>query len=188
VETFGYYGRHESGAAYPWCVVFVCWCANQVGVLGELIPKTVSSSTMYRWFRGHTGITQTPKAGDNGLVKGTTTPSNHTFIIYGVSGNSILTIEGNIDDGVVRRTRKLTDKDILGFETVPWDNSKIIYVDNVDYEGLNARYINNNKKTGKVLPIATQVLVQIFGGNKAILSKETYLDKRYLSEKNQHTK
>ena len=26
-----YYGREVSGAAYPWCMVFVQWCFDQIG-------------------------------------------------------------------------------------------------------------------------------------------------------------
>lgn len=183
-----YYGRHVSGNAYPWCVVFVCWCADQVGVLGKLIPRTASSSTMYRWFRDNTSITKTPKAGDIGFLKGTTTPASHTFIVYEVNGNEITTIEGNIDNKVITQKRKLTDSNILGFGVVKWDTSIIRYVDNVDYEGLNVRYIGNNKPTGKVLPIATQVRVLDFKGDKAILSKETFVYSAYLSNTMPHYK
>ena len=128
-----YYGRHVSGSSYPWCVVFVCWCANQVDVLGSLIPKTASSSTMYRWFKKNTSITMKPKKGDIGFLKGDTTPASHTFIVYEVDGNKITTIEGNIDNKVVKQTRKLTDSDILGFGVVDWELGKTKYVDNVDY-------------------------------------------------------
>ena len=178
-----YYGRHVSGAAYPWCVVFVCWCAEQVGVLEKLIPRTASSSAMYRWFKSNTGITKTPKPGDIGFLKGDSTPASHTFIVYQVDGNSIITIEGNIDNKVVKQTRKLTDSNILGFGIVNWDLGETRYVDNVDYEGLNVRYISTGNKTGRVLPIATEVIVYSYQGNKALISKETYVDKRYLSDK-----
>ena len=34
-----YYGRHVEGSGYPWCDVFVSWCANEVGILDNLVPK-----------------------------------------------------------------------------------------------------------------------------------------------------
>lgn len=177
-----YYGRKVNESSYPWCVVFVCWCANKVGVLGTLIPRTASSSTMYRWFKNNTGVTLNPRPGYIGFLKGTTTPASHTFIVYDVNGDTITTIEGNIDNKVVMQKRKLTDKDILGFGMVKWDNGYTRYVDNVDYEGLNVHYISNNKTTGQVLPIATRVNVLEFKGNKAIISKDTYVYSEYLSK------
>lgn len=175
-----YYGRSVSGSAYPWCVVFVCWCANQVSVLNSLIPRTASSSTMYRWFKNNTTITMTPRRGDIGFLKGTTTTASHTFIVYEVNGNTITTIEGNIDNKVVKQTRKLTDNNILGFGSVDWELGRTRYVDNVDYEGLNVRYISNNKKTGQTLPMATEVKVLQVVNNKAHISLNEYVDNNYL--------
>lgn len=183
-----YYGRHVSGSSYPWCVVFVCWVANECNVLGSLIPRTASSSTMYRWFKKNTSITMQPRPGYIGFVKNTGSnkasyPAEHTFIVYEVNGDTITTIEGNIDNRVIKQKRKIDSK-LLGFGVVNWDYTTVYkYVDNVDYEGLNVRYINTGNKTGKVLPIATEVDVLRYEGNKAIISKETYVDKNYLSEK-----
>ena len=178
-----YYGRSVSGTAYPWCVVFVCWCANEVGVMGSLIPRTASSSTMYRWYKNNTSITMNPKAGDIGFLKGDTTPASHTFIVYEVNGNKITTIEGNIDNKVVKQTRKLTDSNILGFGVVGWERGQTKYVDNVDYEGLNVRYISNGKKTGQVLQMATEVKVLQVVNNKAYISSSEYVDNNYLVSK-----
>lgn len=182
-----YYGKHVSGSSYPWCVVFVCWVANQVGVLKELIPRTAGSSTMYRWFKNHSGITMQPKRGDIGFVKSTLPdkdkyPAEHTFIVYEVKGNKITTIEGNIDNKVVKQTRKIDDK-ILGFGVVNWDLGQIKYVDNVDYEGLNVRYISNGKKTGTVLQEATEVNVIEIENNKAYISLSEYVNNNYLVDK-----
>lgn len=182
------YGAWYGMNGQPWCAMFVSWCANEVGVLNKLIPKYASSSAGYRWFKKNTYITMKPKAGDIGFLKNSdpsksgTYPAEHTFIVYEVKGNIITTIEGNIDNSVKKLTRHLTDKNILGFGVVEW-SSVYMYVDNVDYEGLNVRYISTNKKTGKVLPIGTELEVISYDGNKAIISKETYVDKNYLSTK-----
>ena len=38
-----YYGRAVNGrtgtSEYAWCVTFICWCANQIGILNSLIPR-----------------------------------------------------------------------------------------------------------------------------------------------------
>ena len=181
-----YYGKKVNGSSYPWCVVFVCWCANQVGVLGSLIPKTASSSTMYNWFKKNTGVTLNPKPGYIGFIKNTGSDKNkyvaeHTFIVYEVNGDTITTIEGNIDNRVIKQKRKLDSK-ILGFGIVNWNYDEVRYVDNVDYEGLNVHYLKDNKNTGQVLPIATRVNVLEFKGNKAIISKDTFVYSAYLSK------
>ena len=183
-----YYDRHVSGSSYPWCVVFVCWVASQCNVLGSLIPRTASSSAMYRWFKKNTNITMQPLPGYIGFVKNTGSnkasyPAEHTFIVYEVNGDTITTIEGNIDNRVVKQKRKIDDK-ILGFGVVNWDYSTVYkYVDNVDYEGLNVRYVSNGAKTGKVLQQATRVEVFKEDGNKAYISNTTYVDKNYLVNK-----
>lgn len=183
-----YYGREVNGSSYPWCVVFVCWCASQVGVLEKLIPKTASSSAMYRWFKKNTSIAMQPKPGYIGFVKNTgvdkvSYPAEHTFIVYDVNGDTITTIEGNIDNKVIKQTRKIDNK-LLGFGVVNWDYETVYkYVDNVDYEGLNVRYASNGAKTGQLLQQATRVEVFKEDGNRAYISNTTYVDKNYLVSK-----
>lgn len=179
------YGKWYGLNPAPWCCMFVSWCANEVGILGKLIPKYKGAGTGYNWFKNRDQLTMKPKAGDIGFLKPTVkgATSSHTFIVYKVDGNVITTIEGNENNGVIKHTRKLTDKNILGFGSVKYPEDPVVrYVDNVDYEGLNVRYIASNKNTGKTLPIGTKVDVLEFKGNKAIISKETYVYSDYLSK------
>lgn len=80
-------------------------------------------------------------------------------------------------------------KDMNWFRSLVYDKihggetHMIKYVDNVDYEGLNVRYISSGLKTGQIIPIGTKVEVFKISGNKAIISENTYVDKRYLSDK-----
>lgn len=180
------YGKWYGLNPAPWCCMFVSWCANEAGILGTLIPKYKGAGTGYRWFRDRNQLTMKPKAGDIGFLKPSSPQytSSHTFIVYKVDGNKITTIEGNLGNGVVEHTRLLTDNNILGFGSVKYPEEKDIrYVDNVDYEGLNVRYVSNNKKTGKTLYIGTKVEVIEIKKNKALISKTTYVDKNYLSKK-----
>lgn len=180
------YGKWYGVNPAPWCCMFVSWCANEAGILGTLIPKYKGAGTGYNWFKNKNQITMKPKDGDIGFLKPTIkgATSSHTFIVYKVDGNKITTIEGNENNAVIKHTRKLTDKNILGFGSVDYPKEKDIrYVDNVDYEGLNVRYLSNNKKTGKVLQVGTKVEVIKEIDNKALLSENTYVDKHYLSKK-----
>jgi len=183
------YGEWYGMNGQPWCAMFVSWCANQVGVLNTLIPKYASSSAGYKWFQKNTGVTMSPKPGYIGFIKNTgsnkkTYPAEHTFIVYDVQGNYVITIEGNLDNAVKKYKRKIDDK-ILGFGVVNWEYDKYTYkyVDNVDYEGLNVRYINNGKKTGQLLQEGSRVPVYDIKGNKAIISETTYVNKNYLVDK-----
>lgn len=182
------YGDWYGMPNQPWCAMFVSWCANQVGILNTKVPKYAGAGTGYNWYKKRNLITTEPKAGYIGFLKPTQAGkvSSHTFIVESVSGNTITTIEGNLDDSVKRNTRKKTDKDLLGFGIVELDNpviSSTYYIDNVDYEGANVRYANNGNKTGQVLPIATKVDIIKITDSKAYLTSNTYVDKSLISTK-----
>lgn len=178
------YGKWYGINPGHWCCMFVSWCAYEVGILKTLIPRYSGAGTGYRWFEKRNLITKKPKAGDIGFLKPTRSDavSSHTFIVYKVEGNKITTIEGNLGNGVVKNTRYLTDKNILGFGVVEYPK-EVKYVDNVDYEGLTVRYIKNGKATGELLQEATKVEVEKIVGSKAYLNNEKYVDKNYLVNK-----
>ncbi|MCX4365118.1 MAG: LysM peptidoglycan-binding domain-containing protein [Bacilli bacterium] len=120
------YGKWYGMNNCSWCAIFVSWCAAQVGIIKTLIPRYSGCGTGYNWFKNKGLITMKPKAGDIGFIKPTkpTATSSHTFIVYKVDGNVITTIEGNYPDGVKKITRKLTDKNILGFGSVQWEDEE----------------------------------------------------------------
>lgn len=97
----------EYGLNYnPWCEMFVWWCANKAGIGTDIIPKTASCPTTYRWFksRGQVISASNAKAGD--IIFFTWDNSNnadHVGIIEVVNGNIITTIEGNKNNAVERR-------------------------------------------------------------------------------------
>lgn len=174
------------GMIGAWCGMFISWCAYQIGFLGSKIPKYAGCGTGYNWFKNKGLITMNPKPGYIGFLKPTVkgATSSHTFIVEKVEGTKITTIEGNLDNMVKRNTRYITDKDILGFGIVEFDDNmskSIKYVDNVDYEGLNVRRISDNKVVD-VIPIGSKVEITKIIDDKAFLSDETYVYLKYLSE------
>lgn len=174
------YGAWYGVNPAAWCCMFVSWCANEVGILGKLIPKYKGAGTGYNWFKKKEQLTMKPKPGDIGFLKPTSKKyvSSHTFIVYEVLGEKITTIEGNLHNGVIKTTRRLTDSNILGFGSVQYQEER--YVDNVDYEGLNVRYSKDDRKTGKILQQASKVIILKYEGKKAFITKDTYVDKNYL--------
>ena len=108
-----FYGKKVSGAAYPWCMVFVEWCFDQSG--HKLPYKTASCSGLLNWYKSKLPrrIVKEPKPNDIVIYT-----FGHTGIVESVSGKTITAIEGNTsaDDGgsqangggVFRRKREKT--------------------------------------------------------------------------------
>lgn len=105
-----YYGHEVSGAAYPWCAVFISWLFDGTG----LCKKTASCADMLEWFEAHSQIVKTPAPGDIVFFRYSTNArrTNHVGLVVDVKGNTITTIEGNTsrdsnDNGgrVMRRKR-----------------------------------------------------------------------------------
>lgn len=119
-----------------WCAMFISWVAAQVGILGTKIPKYAGCGTGYNWFKKKGLITKNPKPGYIGFLTSTSGTSSHTFIVEKVEGTKITTIEGNLDNVVKRNTRYTTDKNILGFGIVKFEEAE----SNIDSNVSNKTY------------------------------------------------
>lgn len=156
-----YYGRHVSGSAYPWCAVFVSWCANQCSISTDIIPKYASCTTGMNWFkkkgrwkeRGYK-----PNKGDIIFFKGSSdSTSGHTGIVSGATDSEVCTIEGNKDNKVGIHFYKLNDTYIKGYgitnlykeqNVSPSDENYIIYkvVKGDTLSGIAKKYNTNVDK------------------------------------------
>lgn len=106
------------GSAQEWCAAFVCWCANECGYLGSIIPKTASCSTMFDLLTNDYGYSYypvlsttpfggssyTPVPGDLMFFSETGNlslykPFEHIGIIVEVEENGWYTVEGNTTGG-----------------------------------------------------------------------------------------
>ena len=110
-----YYGREVSGAAYPWCMVFVQWVFDQAGV--KLPVRTASCGALMRsaqsagcWVTGNYQPGDVVIYDFPGGAK-----TDHCGIVESVDGTYISAIEGNTsstsdaDGGAVeRRARKFS--------------------------------------------------------------------------------
>ena len=122
-----YYGRPVNGRAgtseYAWCVTFECWCANQVGILGSLVPKCNNVGTLRDWYKArglyHLRGAYTPKNGDLIIFKN----ASHTGIVEKILNSRVWTIEGNSHDRVSNNSYSLTDSYIQGYCEVKFDNN-----------------------------------------------------------------
>ncbi len=119
VTKYGsWYGNQDE-----WCAMFVSWCANQANVSTSIIPKEDYCPYMRDFFENKNrfyaskayGGSVTPQVGDI-YFKGTNADSaTHVGIIYKVSGSTIYTIEGNVNNKVVSTSHSLTDSSFVGF-------------------------------------------------------------------------
>lgn len=129
-----YYGREVSGAAYPWCMVFVQWVFDQAGV--KLPVRTASCGALMRSAQSAgCWVTKGYQPGDVVIYDfpgGART--DHCGIVESVDGSYISAIEGNTssasdaDGGAVeRRARKFSQ--IVGAVRPSYDKE----VDEVRY-------------------------------------------------------
>ncbi len=97
-----FYGHEVNGASqYPWCAVFVSWCANQCGIGPDVIPKTAwcgdyeKCGTTYTMSQFQSGE-YVPAPGDLVIRGG----NAHVGIVEKYEGGQLYTIEGNSGPGV----------------------------------------------------------------------------------------
>lgn len=118
-----YYGREVSGAAYPWCAVFVSWCFYATGIYDRLdgLANKAGCDPYMRWAKQKGYWSTTPKVGALVLFDWDHDGSaDHIGIVEGIKNKLIHTVEGNTAIGndsnggeVMRRTRYPSD--ILGY-------------------------------------------------------------------------
>lgn len=106
-----FYGKKVTGAAYPWCCVFISWLFKDNP---SLCKRSASCADLLSWFEKQGRTVKSPQPGDIVFFKYSTNTrrTNHVGIVESVSGKTINTIEGNTsvtsnDNGgrVMRRKR-----------------------------------------------------------------------------------
>lgn len=110
-----------------WCAIFVTWCKGMAGIGKDIIPDFASCDMGMNWFKKNNlweksrayGGEYEPKAGDIVFFssKYDENDSTHVGIVTGLSGNAVLTIEGNTSNKVAKRSYSVASKYILGYAT-----------------------------------------------------------------------
>lgn len=112
------------GMQDEWCDMFVCWCANQVGVSENIIPKLACCDDTGEWFdeRGlyrnsySWGGDYYPQKGDLILFDwDRSSDSDHIGIVTDVDRYTVYTVEGNKDNAVRKCEYSLGDDRIRAF-------------------------------------------------------------------------
>lgn len=126
-----YYGREVSGAAYPWCQVFVAWCCDQAGV--KLPIRTAScGALMNAAKKAGMWVVSDFRPGDLVIFdwSGQQKTTNHVGIVEEILPDyGVQTIEGNTSTSnnsnggeVMRRKRHM--KYIIGAVRPNYDVEK----------------------------------------------------------------
>lgn len=122
-------GYPADGYDYPWCAAFVWWVSNEAGVYPVEVGKKTAGVRGYKnYFQsGKNGVryevsqahggTYVPKMGDYIFFDWQNDPTgaDHIGLVKGVSGNSVLIIDGNYSNTVKDRAKYLSSKDIIGY-------------------------------------------------------------------------
>lgn len=123
------------GPGFSWCAAFVFWCfAKAATELGAKNPVVCTGGVIDHWRRAKPAVKitalqalQNPslvKPGCIGiLLLDKHTGAGHTFLVEGIKGKALTTIEGNSNNGGSREgigvfrlsRRKLTDTSLVGF-------------------------------------------------------------------------
>lgn len=117
-----YWSWYGFSSRVEWCAVFVSWVANQAGYIeSEIIPKFSVCETGANWFKGKGKWKSSgyiPKPGDliffdwegDGKI-------NHIGIVEKTENKIVYTIEGNVNNMVLRNSYNLDFANIVGYGT-----------------------------------------------------------------------
>lgn len=98
-----YYGSEVSGAAYPWCCVFIWWLFAHLGASDLFCggTKTAYCPFVLNYAKEHGRFVTNYQRGDLVLFDWDGDGvADHIGLVTGTSGASVLTIEGNVDESV----------------------------------------------------------------------------------------
>lgn len=129
--NYWYYGqKHVKGNdKYPWCAVFVSWCAKQAG-LSNIIPSFAGCGTGYNSTLPGAGEKThlrnsgyIPQSGDIIFFNSSDYSPGHVGIVNYVSNGYVYTIEGNSSDKVNTVSYALSNTKIYGYAVPNYSNT-----------------------------------------------------------------
>ncbi|MFI7462748.1 CHAP domain-containing protein [Nonomuraea sp. NPDC049646] len=104
-------------SAAPWCDMYLSWAAHKLGYQ-EWIGQFAWTVRHAEWFKAQGAWGKTPKPGAfvfyDWSGSGKIDNIDHVGIVTRVEGDTIFTIEGNIDGGVAKRKERDTSK-VVGY-------------------------------------------------------------------------
>lgn len=115
-------GTGQQTYAYPWCASFVTYCARTAGIPQGTVPSSVNCAYWVQLFRSmgcyhECGDDYIPQKGDLIFFRTPGSPklSTHVGIVRYTCGNTVYTIEGNLNDEVALAAYDLRDAYVIGY-------------------------------------------------------------------------
>ena len=123
------------GLQDEWCVMFVCWCANQANISQSYITLTASADTMRNFFdaKGQfyksptQGGTVTPRVGDLYFTGSAYNDVGHIGIVTSVGSDYMYVVEGNTGDKVAYTYVPFSQTSYVGFARPEYPSSSHTY-------------------------------------------------------------
>jgi hypothetical protein len=106
-----FYGKVVKGPEFKWCAVFQWWCFQKAGIPTTIFPKSARVFAIRDWYKKRGRFYHQPMVGDLVIYSF----SHIGFVEKLLKNNRIQTIEGNVNDRVVRRIRSANSSSISGY-------------------------------------------------------------------------
>lgn len=115
---------------YPWCAVFVAWCAKEAGIRDTVIPRTENTTVMKDRLLSLGGVLHLKNSGykpvHGDIIFFGSNASQHVGIVDYTSGNMVYYIDGNNvsmePHGVHKSQCSLSYGNLWGFVTPAYSN------------------------------------------------------------------
>ena len=120
--VYNFYNGRKNGPAGEWCDMFVDWSFCQafgIDTARRMLYQPLDScgagcSWSASYFRENDAFYSSPKIGDQ-IFFGPKKNENHTGLVVDVTDDKVITVEGNANNKVMRRTYSRSDGNIAGY-------------------------------------------------------------------------
>ncbi|ERK28964.1 peptidoglycan-binding protein [Clostridium intestinale] len=114
------YGAWYGLNGEEWCAMFISWCANEAGIMGQIVPRYAWCESGVNWYKSRgryrlRALGYIPAPGDVVFFKNSAGEYYHTGMVESVSNGNVNTIEGNSEDMVRRNSHSLASSQIDGY-------------------------------------------------------------------------
>jgi CHAP domain-containing protein len=116
-----YYGQRVNGDAFMWCAAYQSWINAMAGVPMDIYPKAAGVVQVRDFFKQRGRIVQQPKAGDYVIFIFSADEHHIGFVEKLEGGGKFTSLEGNVQNRVMRVRHREGDRGIVGYARPEYD-------------------------------------------------------------------